>query len=418
MKQTKPFEISKMIVLKAFQKVKANKGSVGIDGESLKEFEAHLKDNLYKIWNRMSSGTYFPPPVKRVEIPKGNGKIRPLGIPTVGDRVAQMVVKMYLEPEIEPYFHNDSYGYRPGRSAHHAVQTAMQRCGDFPWVIDLDIKGFFDNIDHRLMMKAVRKHTDCKWILLYVERWLKAPIEYPDGKIIKPEKGTPQGGVISPLIANLFLHYSFDKWMEEYHGKIPFERYADDVIVHCVTEKQAEFMKREIGKRLNRCKLELHPEKTKVVYCKSVIYKEKHSNIAFDFLGFTFRPRKCRNRKGKIYLGFTPAISSKSRKKISETIRNWKLNYRVSFKIGQIADNINPVIQGWINYYGKFRKSALFGVYKQLFFHQVKWAKEKYKMRSFRKSEQWLKKVAQREPKLFVYWQHWYRVNGGITRAV
>jgi RNA-directed DNA polymerase len=265
--KTKSFLISKLTVWDAYKRVKANKGSAGYDHQSINDFEKDLKDNLYKIWNRMSSGSYFPPPVLRVEIPKGDGKTRPLGIPTVSDRIAQMVVKMVLEPGLEKHFHPDSYGYRPNKSAAQAVDLARKRCWQYDWVIDLDIKGFFDNIDHNLMMLAVKKHTQEKWILLCVERWLKAPVIMPDGSMEERNLGTPQGGVISPLLANLFLHYAFDVWLSRKYPRNPFERYADDAIIHCQTEEEAMSIKEVLEVRMKRCGLELHPDKTKIVYC-------------------------------------------------------------------------------------------------------------------------------------------------------
>lgn len=228
MDETKSYEISKHVVLEAFKRVKANKGAAGIDGEVLETFEGNLKNNLYKIWNRMSSGSYFPPAVKAVEIAKKNGGTRMLGVPTVADRVAQMVAKIYFEPRVEPYFHPDSYGYRPGKSAVDALKVTRQRCWKYDWVLEFDIKGLFDNIDHEVLMKAVCKHTDNPWVILYIERWLKAPFQMPDGTAQERTKGTPQGGVISPILANLFLHYAFDKWMEKHHRNKPFARYADD----------------------------------------------------------------------------------------------------------------------------------------------------------------------------------------------
>ena len=268
MKQAKPFCITKRQVWEAYKRVKANKGAAGVDGQTIEKFAENLQDNLYKLWNRLTSGSYFPQPVLRVEIPKSDGGIRPLGIPTVADRIAQMVVKTYLEPELEKHFHPDSYGYRPGKSALDAVGMARQRCWKNDWVLDLDIKGFFDNIDHELMMRAVRAHTEEKWVLLYIERWLKAPIAMPDGAFIQPQKGTPQGGVASPLLANLFLHYAFDEWMKREYPGIPFERYADDAVCHCKSEAQAEQLKQALNVRMKDVGLELHPEKTKIVYCQ------------------------------------------------------------------------------------------------------------------------------------------------------
>ena len=228
MDKTKPFHIPKRAVWEAYQRVKANRGAAGVDDQSIEVFEKDLKNNLYKLWNRLSSGSYFPPPVKRVEIDKRGGGTRPLGIPTVADRMAQAVVKAHLEPELEKQFHPDSYGYRPGKSALDAVGRARERCWCNDWVLDLDIRAFFDSISHDLLLRAVRKHTDCAWVLLYIERWLKAPVQLEDGTLEPREKGTPQGSVVSPLLANLFLHYAFDRWMAIHQPSISFERYADD----------------------------------------------------------------------------------------------------------------------------------------------------------------------------------------------
>lgn len=294
MAEDKPFRISKWAVWEAWTKVRANQGAAGIDGVSVTQFEKKLKNNLYRIWNRMSSGSYVPPPVKRVMIPKSGGGERPLGIPTVGDRVAQMVVKMYLEPKVEPLFHPDSYGYRPRKSALDAVGTCRRRCWRYNWVVDLDVKGFFDNIDHSLMMRAVRKHTDCKWVLLYVERWLKAPVELGNGTQMPRERGTPQGGVASPLLANVFLHHVFDMWVTREFPDCPFERYADDIVIHCRTESEAQDVRRAVEQRLLQCKLESHPEKTCIVYCRDSNRTEDHPRIQFDFLGYGFKPRRDR----------------------------------------------------------------------------------------------------------------------------
>jgi RNA-directed DNA polymerase len=326
--KAKPFEISKWVVWKAFQRVKANQGAAGVDRESVTDFEKELKNNLYKVWNRMSSGSYFPPPVRTVAIPKAGGGQRMLGIPTVSDRIAQMVVKMHLEPLVEPCFHPDSYGYRPGKSAIEAVGVTRKRCWRYDWGLDLDIKGFFDNLDHDLLMRAVRKHTDCLWMLLYIERWLKAPAQLADGTLVLRQKGTPQGGVISPLLANLFLHYAFDEWMRRTYPQNPFARYADDVVVHCQTESEAGALRQAIAGRLAQCKLELHPEKTKIVYCKDDDRRGHYSNEKFDFLGFTFRARRSKNRWGKYFINFSPAVSDKAAKTMRRTMRSWRLHLR------------------------------------------------------------------------------------------
>ena len=407
MNTVKSYCISKKVVWEAYERVKANKGAAGVDEESIEEFGKNLKDNLYKIWNHMSSGCYFPPPVRTVEIPKSDGKMRKLGIPTVSDRIAQMVVKLYLEPMIEPYFHPDSYGYRPGKSAIAAVGTARQRCWRYNYVVDLDIKGFFDNLDHELMIKALRRHTDSKWILLYIERWLKAPAQNADGTLTHRTKGTPQGGVISPLIANLLLHYAFDEWMRRKYPQNPFERYADDGVVHCKTEAEANELRKVISERLAQCKLELHPEKTKIVYCKDDDRKKNHSNEKFDFLGYTFRARRSKNRMGKFFINFTPAVSDKAKKKITSTMRSWKMHLRSDKTLEDLSRMFNPIIRGWINYYGKYYKSELYPIFQVANRTLSRWAERKYKKlrRHKRRATHWLGKIAKREPGLFAHWQ-------------
>lgn len=406
MSEAKSFEISKHVVLEAYRRVKANKGSAGIDGISIKEFEIKLEDNLYKIWNRMSSGTYFPPPVRMVEIPKADGKMRQLGIPTVGDRIAQMVVKMHLEPEMDKQFHPNSYGYRPNKSAKDAVRTARKKCWEYNWVVDLDIKGFFDNMDHDLVMKALKRHTNCKWILMYVERWLKAPAMLEDGTIIQRTKGTPQGGVISPLLANLFMHYAFDEWMRINHPANPFERYADDVVIHCETEKEAEEVLEKVKSRLKECMLEVHPEKTKIVYCKDDNRDDDYPNTKFDFLGHTFKMRQAKGKREKLFMGFLPAVSEKAAKKIREKLVELKIHSATEKSLSEIAEECNPIIRGWINYYGEFYKSALDKVLQCINERLAKWAKKKYKRfhASKEQAAKWISEVQLREPKLFAHW--------------
>ncbi len=296
MSEAKPYVIPKQLVWEAYQRVKANRGAAGVDGESLATFENNLKGNLYNVWNRMSSGSYFPPPVRLVEIAKDNGGKRPLGIPTVGDRVAQTVVKMVLEPLVEPKFHPDSYGYRPGKSALDAVGMARRRCWDADWVIDLDIKSFFDSIPHDLVERAVAHHTESPWVRLYIARWLRAPVQKADGTLEQRTRGTPQGGVVSPLLANLFLHYTFDLWMQRQFPQVQFERYADDALVHCRSERQARAVLEAIRDRFLQCGLELHAAKTQIVYCKDDDRPGNSESVKFDFLGYTFQPRRANNR--------------------------------------------------------------------------------------------------------------------------
>lgn len=403
----KSFDISKQAVWESYLKVKSNKGAAGVDQCSIEDFEKDLKNNLYRIWNRMSSGSYFPPPVKRVEIPKGDGKMRALGIPTVADRIAQMVVKDYLEPALEEVFHPDSWGYRPGRSAKSAVAQARGRCWKYDWVIDLDIRAFFDTISHDLMMRAVERHTRESWVLLYVERWLKAPVQIGEGQIEERTMGTPQGGVISPLLANLFLHYAFDRWMQVHYPDLPFERYADDAVVHCRTQEEAESLKGEITRRMSQCGLELHPEKTKIVYCRDANRQGDHPEFSFDFLGFCFRPRLSRNRHGQYFVNFAPAISPKSRKAIYGEIRQWGLHLMSGSEIQELAARINPVVRGWIEYYGSFFNSKLLFLVHHLDRIICRWAMRKYKKRgaSYKRAKNWLLRVKEKVPGLFVHWK-------------
>jgi RNA-directed DNA polymerase len=376
-----------------------------VDDITVEDFEKDLKGNLYKVWNRMSSGTYFPPPVRRVNIPKGGGGERPLGIPTVGDRVAQMVVKMYLEPEVEKVFHPDSYGYRPNKSAIEAVGQARQRCFKKAWVLDIDIKGFFDSIDHDLMMKAVRLHTESRWILLYVSRWLKAPALMPDGERKERDKGTPQGGVISPLLANIYLHHAFDAWMAREYPRIEFERYADDIVAHCWTEREAVELKAAVEERLGKCKLEMHPEKTKIVYCKDQNRRGGYPHESFDFLGYTFRPRQAKDRLGRSFVGFLPGIAGKAKKRICETVRRWGIGRRTDRSLDELASEYNSTIRGWVNYYGTYYKSAMYRVLDNLNRWLVRWAQRKYRRyRHQRRATYWLRAIARRQPELFVHW--------------
>jgi len=403
----KPFVISKWVVWDAYEKVKANRGAAGVDGESIATFEEDLQGNLYKLWNRLSSGTYFPPPVRAVEIPKKAGGTRTLGVPTVADRVAQTVVRMYLEPDVEPMFHPDSYGYRPGRSALDAVGECRKRCWKFDWVIDLDLRAFFDSIDHDLLLKAASKHTDLPWVLLYVRRWLQAPLQREDGTIIARDRGTPQGSAISPLLANLFLHYAFDRFMAREFPGCPFERYADDAVVHCQSEEEARLVLAALSERMAEVGLELHPDKTRIVYCKDADRRGSHEHEAFSFLGYTFRPRLSKNKHGKHFVNFSPAVSNDARKAISREIRSWHIVRRSDKTLSDLARMFNPIVQGWINYYGRFYKSWLYPVLRHINDGLVRWAMRKYKrLRGHsRRAKKWLASVARRDPRLFAQWK-------------
>lgn len=413
MNSTKPINIDKNVVWKAWKLVKANAGSAGVDGKSITDFERKLKDNLYKIWNRMSSGSYFPPPVLEVEIPKRSGGTRTLGVPTVGDRVAQMVVKLYFEPIVEKEFLPDSYGYRPGKSAHDAIRITQTRCWKYDWLLEFDIRGLFDNIRHDLLLKAVSHHTDSKWIILYIKRWLRAPIQINGDQTIKRDKGTPQGGVISPVLSNLFLHYVFDKWMGRKFPGNPWCRYADDGLAHCNSHEEALNLRSEIEKRFEECGLELHPSKTKIVYCKDGNRKSEYSTVDFKFLGFQFRRRSAKNRKnGKLFLSFLPAIDSKTIKEMRRIIkRDWRLRLRTDKSLEDLAKEFNPVIRGWFQYYGKFYPTELRKLANYLNDSIVKWARRKFKKLRIHKvrAYDWLKKVHQSNSRLFAHWR-WFEV--------
>jgi len=405
-KQEKPFPVSKQMVIDAYQRVKTKGKAVGVDEQSMQDFELKLDGNLYKIWNRLASGTYFPPAVREVEIPKKDGKMRKLGIPTVGDRIAQTVVKDYMETSIDRLFHENSYGYRALKSAHQALEVAKIRVRKFDWVIDMDIKGFFDNISHELILKALDKVVEEKWVKMYCKRWLEMPIQKADGTIVnKDGRGTPQGGVISPLLANLFLHYAFDMWITKKHPTICFERYADDIIVHCKTQIEAEELLLQIAERIENCRLELHPLKTKIVYCKDFRRKEKQQEVQFDFLGFSFQPRPTKDyQTGKIVNRFDLAISRASQKKITEEINSFQIHRWSNGTIEEIAAILYSKLQGWINYYGKFRKWIFLNIFRRLSFRLMLWVKNKYKISSIKVSYQWLKKYQKAHPSLFAHW--------------
>lgn len=408
MNATKPFIIPKQLVVEAFKAVKANAGATGVDRQSIEEFERNLKDNLYKVWNRMSSGSYFPPPVKAVEIPKKNGGIRILGVPTVSDRVAQMVVKLTFEPCVESVFLPDSYGYRPGKSALDAVGITRKRCWQYNWILEYDIKGMFDNISHELLLRAVRKHTECKWVILYIERWLKAPLQLADGTLVERTKGTPQGGVVSPVLCNLFMHYAFDLWMGRTFPQAPWCRYADDGLVHCKTEQEARDIKAALAERLAECGLEMHPDKTRIVYCKDGRRKGGYPETKFDFLGYTFRARRVQNRTdNSIFVGFTPAVSSKAMKAMRQATRGSNLRNRSDLSLQEIARIHNPVLRGWLEYYGRFHPSAMSPVLRHFNKTLVAWAMRKFKRLRGHKTRAslFLIGIAKRQPRLFVHWQ-------------
>jgi len=405
--KVKSFEIDKRLVQRAWEKVWANQGTPGVDAVSITEFSANQSNNLFKLWNRMSSGSYLPGPVRAVEIPKDHrAGIRVLGVPNVPDRIAQTAVAMRLEARLEPIFHPDSYGYRPGRSALDALAVTRKRCWRQAWVVDLDTRAFFDSVPHDLLLKAVAHHTDDRWVLLYIARWLVAPMQMPDGTIIAREKGTPQGSPISPLLANLFMHYAFDMWMTREHPGCLFERYADDIVVPCDTERQARNLRDFIADRLATLGLELHPKKTKIAYCKDASRQRgdlEHSS--FDFLGYTFRGRVARDPRG-LLVSFSPAISANAKKAVGQKIRAWHLNRRSGTDLSSLAEEINPQVRGWIGYYGAFYRSELYSLAMRIDQHLVRWAMQKFKRLRGKpiRAWEWLNAVRQHQPELFAHW--------------
>jgi group II intron reverse transcriptase/maturase len=402
----KPFSISKWEVLEAYREVKRNQGAPGVDGQSIDDFEKDLKSNLYKVWNRMSSGTYFPPPVRAVEIPKQHGGgTRMLGIPTVADRVAQTVVARHLGVRVDPVFHEDSYGYRPKRSALDAVETCRRRCWKDNWVIDLDIQKFFDSVRWDLVVKAVEAHTDAVWVKLYVQRWLEAPLQLPDGTLQKRDRGTPQGSAVSPVLANLFMHYAFDMWLARTYPDVKFERYADDAVVHCINIRQARRVLADLENRMEEVGLRLQPDKTRIVYCKDGRRRGSYEHTSFTFLGFTFRARGARNRSGENFTSFLPAISKDAQKKISREVRSWRLHRKTPFTFTELAKRINPVVRGWMQYYGAFYRSALYPLLQRINAYLLRWVRRKYKrLRAFKKAHRCWQRVTRQYPRLFAHW--------------
>jgi RNA-directed DNA polymerase len=405
----KPFDIPKRLVWQAWKRVKANGGAAGADGVTIEDFEKDLGDSLYKIWNRMSSGTYFPPPVRAVEIPKASGGTRMLGVPTVADRVAQTVAALALEPKTEAIFHDDSYGYRRERGALDAVAKCRERCWEKDWVIDLDVRKFFDSVPRDLMVKAVQANTtrEQRWIVLYVRRWLAAPIATPDGRLEERERGTPQGSAVSPVLANLFMHYAFDTWLEREFPAVKFERYADDAVVHCATERQAKEVLAALDNRMAEAGLQLHPDKTRIVFCKDG--KRRYADCAhtsFTFLGYTFRARNAPTRDGtSMFTGFLPAVSKDALKKMSEEVRSWRIHLRTATELEDLASWINPIVRGWMTYYGRYYRTALDGLLRRINAYLMRWARRKYKrLRPFRKARRWWHELTARQPRMFTHW--------------
>lgn len=407
--ETKSVPISRQMIWEAYKKVRSNHGSAGIDQISMEAYDVNRSKYLYKLWNRLASGSYFPPPVKEVEIPKQDGKKRKLGIPTISDRVGQMVVKEYLEPRFEKLFSENSYGYRPDKNAHMALEKVRENCRKQDWAIDLDIKGFFDNIDHNKLMQALEKHVPEQWCLIYIRRWLQAPVQKVNGEQEEKQgQGTPQGGVISPLLANLFLHYTMDKWLERYHPSVQYVRYADDAILHVKSQWQAKYVLQELQTRMKTCHLELHPDKTKLVYCRDYRRQGNYPTVKFDFLGYSFQPRPTMSKQNRrLFLGYDCAISIKSKKRIADKMEELDI-VNLSFRsIVGVAQYLEPYIRGWVNYYGKFRVSELNPVFQLLRKRLVKWVRKRYKRykTSLNKAYEWLERVRVQYPTLFYHWR-------------
>ncbi|MGI5487966.1 group II intron reverse transcriptase/maturase [Microtetraspora malaysiensis] len=408
--QAKPFDISKWEVWDAYQEVKANQGAPGVDRQSIEEFEEDLQNNLYKIWNRMSSGSYFPSSVRAVEIPKPHsGGMRMLGIPCVADRVAQTVVARRLMRRTEEIFHPDSYGYRPGRSAHDAVDRCRERCWKKDWVVEFDIAKFFDSVRWDLLMRAVEANTDDAWVVLYVRRWVAAPLQLPDGTLQPRDRGTPQGAPVSPVLANLFLHYAFDLWLAREFPTVEFERYADDAVIHCISESQARRVLAALDSRMEEVGLRLHPDKTRIVYCKDGRRRGTYAHTSFTFLGFTFRARGARGRSGEIFVSFLPAISKDALKKISRQVRSWRLHLRIGQTFAELARSINPVVRGWMQYYGRYYRSALYPVLQRINSYLMRWIRRKYKrLRGYTKAKACWEGITTRCPTMYAHWR-WVR---------
>jgi group II intron reverse transcriptase/maturase len=405
--QAKPFDIDKWSVLEAYRQVAANKGAPGVDRVTLGEFESDLGNNLYKIWNRMSSGTYFPPPVRAVEIPKPHDRgVRVLGVPTIADRVAQTVVARFLEERAEPRFHPDSYGYRPGKATWQAVEVCRQRCWRYDWAIDLDVQKFFDTVPWHLVIKAVEAVTDCRWVLLYVKRWLAAPLQRPDGTVVERDKGTPQGSAVSPILANLFMHFAFDTWLARTFPGCSFERFADDAVVHCATKDQAERVLAAIAARMEQVGLGLHPDKTRIVYCKDGKRRGRHEHTSFTFLGFTFRARKVRGKDGRMFSSFLPAMSPEALLAKSDYLRSLRIPRRTDLTLADLARWLNPIVGGWMNYYGRFYRSQMARLLQRVNAYLRRWAAQKYRrLQAQTRFQRWWAGLIDRQPRLFIHWK-------------
>ena len=409
--KTRTQAITKEAVWSAWQHVRSGIGTgSGVDNVSASMINANARTYLYPLWNRLSSGSYMPLPIKSVGIPKSNGGIRYLGIPTLCDRVAQEVIRRELEQIVEPHFHSSSFGYRPGRSAFDALKQCARHSWERWYVVDIDIKGYFDNIDHNAMMGILRKYTNKSHILLYCQRWLQAPVfKQSSSSFEERTKGTPQGGVISPLLSNLFLHEVFDKWMDITHSNMVFERYCDDIIIHTRSKEQSEFILDKVKERLSQFNLSVNTDKTKIVYCYRTargFKASKQTDCSFDFLGYTFKPRQCESQSGERFWGFGAGISIKSQTKILQVIRQLRLPLRTTNSVQTIAAYLRPKILGWINYYGRHCLRAMRRVFWTLNHRLVRYLQNRYKLSSYRRAKHRLQWIIKRFPNMFVHWQY------------
>ena len=409
--QGKPFEIPKQLVWESYLDVRRNKGAAGCDGQTLRQFDEKRDRNLYKIWNRLSSGSYLPPPVREKRIPKSDGRERVLGIPTVSDRIAQGAVKRYMEARLDPIFHPDSYGYRPGKSAHQALQQCAKRCWQRGWVLEVDISAFFDTVRHDLVIKALEHHQMPPWVILYCRRWLEAPMWREGEEELQARNvGTPQGGVISPLLANLFLHYAFDQWMDRHHRFTPFERYADDIVCHCTTMREAMALRKSLKSRLAEVGLAINESKSHVVYIGT--YQRTNVNTCFTFLGYDFQVRTLKSAKGELFRKCMPGASKKAMKRITRTIRSWRIHRSTTDDVKTFARRHNATLRGWIAYYGEFWywhfSYRLWTVFQS---RLVKWMKAKYRIPQ-RVAERRLAALRRAEPRLFAHWDLLRASNG------
>lgn len=407
--KTRTQPISKEQVWASWKHIKQGGKGMGIDQISIEMIEANPRKYLYPLWNRLSSGSYFPPAVREFAIPKGEGKERILGIPTILDRVAQDVIKQELERIVEPLFHASSFGYRPHKSAHQAIEQCAKYCWERWYVVDVDIKGFFDNINHEQMLTMLRKLTNEKYILLYCERWLKASIQANDGSQKMRTKGSPQGGVISPLLANIYLNEAFDIWISETQPLIVFERYADDIVIHTRSIEQSQFILDKLKVRLKQYGLELSESKTKIVYCYRTVrqFKErKDIPVSFDFLGFTFKPRICLKEGGQKFWGFRPAISMKSQKRILTVCNKLAFHNWVQLDIYQLAALLAPKIRGWINYFGIQRLGDMQFIFGRINRRIAKWLQKKFKINTIGKAYVKMRRIFQSYPTMFLHWEY------------